>query len=226
MWGFLCYLLVDRMNYRHHLNLHPSGLLSRVRVLIRSLQLAWCSLAPAWSSLGPLDYSRTASISHLNPSPPSTSHHHCQPTTPAPVLATTLPSMHSTTPARAPPSSLSLDNKCTHILLIIFTNMQLTTAGPVPDTTPAQASCTIGTHRALLSQKHLSSSLPGQAPMRSPLFCQSLHPLPKQRLPCLPLIPHPVPLHAPPPAPLSSHLLLRPVVLTRPTHLVSPTRSS
>lgn len=223
-------VLIDRMKCKLLVNLQVKGLLCRIkadhpekRSSITSLQHVLCSLVPDCSSPVPLSYSRAASKSHFNPSPPFSSHHQPPLTTSAP--ATTLLSVPSSIPAKVPHRSLTL-NTSIHISLLSSTTKLLTTAGPLQDTTPVQASCTIGIHPALWSQKHQLSCLPDPAPMRSHLSCQNLYPLPEQGLRCLPLIYHPVPHHAPPPAPLSSHLLLHTVALNALVHLLSPRKSS
>lgn len=237
MWNsrILLPFLIGRTRCGLQLNrLHPSELyLCRLRAghperrsSTGSPQHGWCSLAPACSSPAPLGCSTTASTSRSNPSPPSTRPHQPLFTTLALVLPSILPSMRSITPARVPSSSPTLNSPTTPIMLITSTTKLLTTVGPVLDTTPVLVSCTTGTRPALLSQRHLSSSLPDPAPMRNPPSCRSLQALPRRHLPCHPLIHRLIPPHVPPPAPLSSHLLLHPVVLTDPAHLLLPRKSS
>lgn len=220
-------LVIDRVNCRLRLSLlHRSGLFSRHRAdrpgrrsRTGSLQPGWCSPAPACSSPVPPGSSRTASTSRSNPSPPSISPPRPQPTTLA--LATTLPSTPSITPAAVPSSSLTLN-----LIPMLLITSTTTTTDPVQGTTPARASCTIGTPPARLNRKRLRSSLLDRPPTRNRLSCRNLHPLPKLPHPCPPLIHHHIPRHAPPRAPLSSHPLLHRVVLTDPAHLLSPREPS
>uniref|UniRef100_A0A3B4U5Z4 Whirlin n=1 Tax=Seriola dumerili TaxID=41447 RepID=A0A3B4U5Z4_SERDU len=140
-----------------------------------------------------------------------------QPCPPLPPPPTTLLSIHSITLSSSP---AMLNTSTTPTLLITSTTIPATTLDLVQDITPARASCTTGNPPALQNHRDPSSSPPDPAPTRNPSSCQSLRPLPKQHLPWYPLIHHPIPRHVPPPAPLSSHLLLHPVVLTASYHTI------